>query len=165
MQETWVQSLGWENPLEKVMATLSSILAWRISWTEEPGRLQPMASQRVRHDWGTNTHMMCVLLSSLCCMWENCSIGMLVTNPRSYRKWVTELGSEHRLVLIAHCETCSFRTRNQAWSLKSFCVAEFYSSEKGTGKASDIDIRRGMEIVPLLVLASCFLSVRKLLIR
>ena len=40
MQETWVRSLSWENPLEKGMATLSSILAWRIPWTEEPGRLQ-----------------------------------------------------------------------------------------------------------------------------
>ena len=50
MQETWVQSLGWEDPLEKIMATHSSILAWRIPWTEEPGRLQSMGLQRVRHD-------------------------------------------------------------------------------------------------------------------
>ena len=42
MQETWVQSLGWEDALEKGMATHSSILAWRIPWTEEPGRLQSM---------------------------------------------------------------------------------------------------------------------------
>ena len=45
MQETGVQSLGWEDPLEKEMATHSSILAWRIPWTEEPGRLQSMGSQ------------------------------------------------------------------------------------------------------------------------
>ena len=50
MQETQVQSLGWENPLEKEMATHSSILAWRIPQTEEPGGLQPIASQRVGHD-------------------------------------------------------------------------------------------------------------------
>ena len=50
MQKTWVQSLGQEDPLEKGMATYSSILAWRIPWTEEPGRLQSMGSQRVRHD-------------------------------------------------------------------------------------------------------------------
>ena len=50
MQETQVQSLGWEDPLEKGMATHSSILAWRIPWTEEPGRLQSMGSQRVRHN-------------------------------------------------------------------------------------------------------------------
>ena len=51
MQETWVQFPGWEDPLEKEMATHSSILAWRIPWTEEPGGLQSMGSQRVGHDW------------------------------------------------------------------------------------------------------------------
>ena len=50
MQETWVRSLGQEDPLEKVMATHSSTLAWRILWTEEPGRLESMGSQRVGHD-------------------------------------------------------------------------------------------------------------------
>ena len=50
MQETRVQSLGWEDPLEKEMATHTSILAWKIPWTEDPGRLQSMGSQRVRHD-------------------------------------------------------------------------------------------------------------------
>ena len=50
MQETRIQSLGWEDPLEKRMAIHSSILAWRISWTEEPGGLQSMGSQRTGHD-------------------------------------------------------------------------------------------------------------------
>ena len=50
MLETWVQSLGWEDALEEGMETHSSILAWRIPWTEEPGGLQTMGSQRVRHD-------------------------------------------------------------------------------------------------------------------
>ena len=50
MQETRVRSLGWEYPLEKEMAAHSSILAWKIPWTEEPGRLQSMGSQRVGHD-------------------------------------------------------------------------------------------------------------------
>ena len=49
-QETWIQSLGGEDPLVEEMATHSSILAWRIPWTEEPGRIQPMGSQRVGHD-------------------------------------------------------------------------------------------------------------------
>ena len=49
MQETQVRSLGWEDPLEKEMATHSSILAWEIPGTEEPGGLQSMGSQRVRH--------------------------------------------------------------------------------------------------------------------
>ena len=50
MQETRVQSLGQEDPLEKGMTTHSHILAWKIPWTEEPGGLQPMGSQRVEHD-------------------------------------------------------------------------------------------------------------------
>ena len=50
MQETQIQSLGWEDPLEKEVVTCSSILAWKIPWTEEPGGLQLKGSQRVRHD-------------------------------------------------------------------------------------------------------------------
>ena len=50
MRKTCVQSLGWEDPLEKEMATHSSILAWKTPQMEEPGRLQSMGSQRVRHD-------------------------------------------------------------------------------------------------------------------
>ena len=53
MQETWVQSLGLEDPLKKEMATHSNILSWWILWMEEPGRLQSMRSQRVRRDWAT----------------------------------------------------------------------------------------------------------------
>ena len=55
MQETWVQSLGQGDPLEKGMATSSSILAWKIPWTEESGGLQSMGSQTVGHDRATNT--------------------------------------------------------------------------------------------------------------
>ena len=54
MQETWVRSLGQEDPLEKKMATHSSTLAWRIPWTEEPGGLQSTGLQRVGHDWATS---------------------------------------------------------------------------------------------------------------
>ena len=50
VQETWVQSLGQEDPLKKGMSTHSSILAWTVPWTEEPGRLLSMESQRVKHD-------------------------------------------------------------------------------------------------------------------
>ena len=55
MQETCAQSLGREDPLEKQMATHSSILAWRKPWTEKPGELQPTGLQRVKHNWATNT--------------------------------------------------------------------------------------------------------------
>ena len=73
MQETSVQCLGGEDPLEKEMATHFSILAWRIPWTEEPGRLQFMGSQRVRHDWVTELNWIDVvinvslLVSYACC--------------------------------------------------------------------------------------------------
>ena len=50
VHETWVQSLGWKDPLEKEMATHSNTLAWKTPWMEEPGRLQSMGSQRVGHD-------------------------------------------------------------------------------------------------------------------
>ena len=56
MQETWVQFLGGEDPLEKGMTLHSSIFAWRISWTEKPGGLQSMGLQRGGHNWVTNTH-------------------------------------------------------------------------------------------------------------
>jgi len=59
-QEKQVPSLDGEDPLEKEMATCFSILAWTMSWTEEPGGLQSMGSQRVRHDLGTeHTHIVC----------------------------------------------------------------------------------------------------------
>ena len=76
MQETWLCSLGREDPLEEGMGTYSSILAWRIPWTEEPGGLQSMGLQRVRHNWGTkhSTAQGCVKAVSwplaYRCQWE-----------------------------------------------------------------------------------------------
>ena len=71
MQETQVQSLGWEDPLEKGMATHSRFLAWRIPWTEEPGGLQSTGLQRVRHDWATNTtHIHTHTHRSQSCIWR-----------------------------------------------------------------------------------------------
>ena len=61
-QEMWVRSLGWEDPLEKKMATHSSILAWEIPWTEEPGGLQSIGSQRVGHDLVTKQQQTILLL-------------------------------------------------------------------------------------------------------
>ena len=92
MQKTWVWSLGWKDLLEKGMATHSNVHAWEIPWTEEPGGLQSMGSQRVRHDWATNTctffiHIYllfeytvgpCCLSTGFvlslvsCCFWWNC---------------------------------------------------------------------------------------------
>ena len=64
MRETWVRSLGREDPLEKEMAIHSSTIAWKIPWTEEPGRLQSMGSQRVRHDWATSLTYLLIRLST-----------------------------------------------------------------------------------------------------
>ena len=64
MQETWVHSLDQEDPLEKGIATHSSILAWRLAWTEEPGRLQSVGSQRVRLFYG-------IVLLNPDCMFES----------------------------------------------------------------------------------------------
>ena len=74
MQETWIQSLGWEDPLEKEVATHSSILAWRIPWTEEPGGLQSMESQRVGHNSDFDTHLHYICYG---CLW---SVTFDVTN-------------------------------------------------------------------------------------
>ena len=59
MWETWVRSLGWEDPLEKEMATHSSTFAWKIPWMEKPGKLQFTGLQRVGHDWVTSLSLLC----------------------------------------------------------------------------------------------------------
>ena len=71
MQETQILSLGWEDPLQMGMATLSSTLAWRIPWTEDSGGLQSMGSQRAGHNWATNTSVraaFCLHLTSVKCL-------------------------------------------------------------------------------------------------
>ena len=65
MQETWVRSLGWKDALEEDIATLSSILAWRIPWTEGSGGLQSVGLQRVRHDRATYTFTFSLLDGSI----------------------------------------------------------------------------------------------------
>ena len=74
MQETWVWSLGWEDSMEKGTATHSSILVWRIPWTEKPGRLQSMGPQRVGQDWVafTFTFLKCsdIANKAYCSSWE-----------------------------------------------------------------------------------------------
>ena len=71
MQETWVQSLGQKDPLEKGMATHSSVLAWRITWTEESVRLQSMGSQIVGNDLTTNASLFNLISSSTLSYSEN----------------------------------------------------------------------------------------------
>ena len=75
--ETWVGSLGREDPLEKEMATHCSTLAWKIPWMEEPGRLQSMWLQRVRHNWVTSLFLFFLKISNAQCSLETSSIGII----------------------------------------------------------------------------------------
>ena len=85
MQETRVWSLCWEDSLEKKMATYSIIVVWRIPRTEEPGGLQSMASQRVRHDWMTSLSLLIIL------EWSAISFSRRAFQPRD-RSWVSCIG-------------------------------------------------------------------------
>ena len=85
MQETQVWYLGWEDPLEKEMATHSSTLAWKISWTEEHGRLQSMGSQRVGHDWAASLSLFQVRKS-----WKTHRRSSCQRRRNSKRGWVGE---------------------------------------------------------------------------
>ena len=80
VQETWVQSLGWEDTLEKEMAIHSSSPTWEIPWTEEPGMLQSMRLQRVGHNWAFNTFTFMGVL------WESQILGRLIRSLRSPRR-------------------------------------------------------------------------------
>ena len=82
VQATLVQSLGQKDLLEKGIGTHSSILAWRIPWTEEPGRLQSMGSQRIGHDWSTNT---CTSLSK-------CKKSFFSTYSKTDSSWIWSVG-------------------------------------------------------------------------
>ena len=82
VQETWVWSPDQEDPLEKGMATQLSILAWRIPWTEDPGGLQPMGSQRVGHNWAANTFTFTIIKS------------LPLSSPSQQRRKL-RLGEEH----------------------------------------------------------------------
>ena len=88
VQETWVLSLGWEDPLEKEMATHPNILAWEIPWREKPGELQSMGSQRVRHDWA-HTHY--YLLTGNCIPAEYNKKPNSVACPLTVLKWLLNL--------------------------------------------------------------------------
>ena len=91
IRETRVQALGWEDPLEKEMAIHSSTIVWKIPWTEEPGRLQSVGSQRVGHDWATSLH-----LAGICLLAKFTTVyPALSTDPElsqvhkdSFKEWI-----------------------------------------------------------------------------
>ena len=103
MQETWVRSLGQENPLEKKMAIHSCTLTWKIPWMEEPGRLQSMGSQRVRHDWLTSLYFSpiavgpCVSIVLYGSVYRDIFGNM--DGPREYQaKWSKTEKEKHRMI-------------------------------------------------------------------
>ena len=99
--ETQVQSLGREDPLEKCMATHSSILAWRIPWTEEPGRLQSMRSPRVGHNWATNTFIFRAGMTG-----RNWEVGGRWSEDRG---WKNDTREENRYSQFMFCKGCGIR--------------------------------------------------------
>ena len=122
VQETKVWPLGQEDPLLKGMATHSSVLIWKIPWTEEPGTLQSLGSQRVGHDWVTNTHTHTPFGQS--CM------GVLATSTTSWNPINTAwLQAQSRL------EGCSIRVHWKSLSLP------LGAKETSTSDAQDIEAR------------------------
>ena len=132
MQETRVQSLGREDPLEKEMATPSSILAWRNPWTEEPGGLHSMGSWRVGHDWVTDTQYKVIVPR-----WSNQTGGQtLVSHKKILYSKILNLGEWHIIVssichstLVTkmikrdvHLYLC-LKQQNSSWARVDFHVA------------------------------------------
>ena len=138
IQETLAQSLGWEDPLEKEMATHSGFLAWRIPWPAEPGRLQSIGLQRVGHNWEcthTHTHtlisyveylFMCLLAIKYLVLYSSCNFEMITLRFES-----TDYILQEILQIFFNCfwtklarlsfgayMTCKYYLRVKLWSLK-----------------------------------------------
>ena len=113
MQETQVWSPGWEDPLEKEMATHSSTLAWKIPWMEEPGRLQSMGLQRVGHDWATELNWFEHLVPCDFCVGLHSSLvaQRLKRLPGMWETQVQSLGWEDPLEkeMATHSSTLAWR--------------------------------------------------------
>ena len=118
MQEAQVWSLGLEDPLEKEMATHSSILAWRIPWTEEPGRLRSMGLQRVRHNWASKTFTS-INVTHFIVSFHNLSFLLLNTGHFEYNNVVT---LEMKVFPSSGFISCFLYMLCWMWPLKSlFC--------------------------------------------
>ena len=108
MRETQFRSMGWEDPLEKEMATHSSILAWRIPWTEEPGGLQSTGSQRFGHDWATSlsrgevrpTSKSLIMSHLVPHHWSKHITG---ANPKSGgSRWILSTAKSQERIILSH---------------------------------------------------------------
>ena len=154
MQETQVWSLGQEDLLEKEMATCSSILAWRIPWTEEPGEQQSMGSQRVGHEWETNTslHFMVLLVVMYGCeswaikkaehwrtdafkrwCWRRL-LRVLWTTRRSNQSILKEINSEYSLeglMLKLKLQYFSHLIERANWQEKTLMLGKIEDRRRG----------------------------------
>ena len=149
IQETWVPSLGWEDPLEKGMATHSSILAWRIPWTEEPGGLQSMGSQRVRHDWViSTTNFTFQQYQNLCsltpwCIYF-CSRCWEPPRAAAYYVWLCVPDCSHLVTPTSrHVFPQSLQKKEWAWEIAYYFLKLFYSHF--ITKASPLAVTNSMQ--------------------
>ena len=133
MWETWVQSLGWEDLLEKEMATHSNILAWRIPWMEEPGRLQSTGSQRVGHDWATSLSF--TFFVRPYGLWPSRSsvhlilqAGILEWVPRPFSRESSTSGLNLHLICLLHGQVNSSPLAPPEMEM-DFCVQEMQKLE------------------------------------
>ena len=137
-QETRVRSLGWEDPLEKEMVTHSSILAWRIPWAEEPGRLQSTGSQKVRHDWETShTHTIYRHSVQLMCSVMSDSATVAHQAPLSMGFSRREFRMEH--VTISSSRGSSW-PRNQTHIFFASCIGRQILHHCATWEANNLYI-------------------------
>ena len=147
MWEAWVQSLGWEDALEEGMAIHSPILAWRIPWTDEPGRIQSMGSQRAGHDWATEhnvepkhqsdqhnqagandfQHLIWIfLVCPLSPAWYNIGCSPLMSWSLISFNWCT-LTVEHCPVRNLHCPTKNYT--NHFWHIRPVIAPSPYTTQ------------------------------------
>ena len=132
--ETQVRSLGQEDPLEKGMATHSSIFAWRIPWTEEPGGLQSMGSQRVTHAWANNTHG--VKVQSQKPRRANRSLGACLSPPwgSNARSTPPSLGTDGKTSILVQL----FEQKKMSL-VKIWCsLSEDFSTNRGKMKRGEM---------------------------
>ena len=119
VQEIRIQSLGWEDPLEKEMETHSSIVAWRFPWREEPGRLQSTGSQRVGYDWLVNTQRSFSSTISY-------PLAPPVSNSYCLYTWCQPLYASHGTVLLYCSRYCTRKLKTFYFCACSFFIYYLY---------------------------------------
>ena len=144
MQETQVQSLVWEDPLEKEMATHSSILAWRIPWTEDPDGLQSMGSQRVRYGWATSLSLSFMEIQASPQLTQQ-------YKGKGMTEWQRSLGSSQKLPI--DLPLCSGKTVSVFSTMKYWSVRIWFKLRDCFGVSNYVNF---ITIIFTLVLALSF---------